>query len=687
MDIEDQILFTIIEHLSDGIGLADQDGLIRLWNRAAETITGFSRDEVIGTPLAELAHKIDNTAPLVQHSTIQMSEGLDERNGLFLHILNKSKDQPLHAEEGSLQTRDDLELRVRERTIELERSNTLVSALNRMGQVVTASLNLDEVLYNVIDEAKNLLRVDAVSILLKEEPDQLRFAAVSGEKANALLNMRIPANAGVAGKVLQSARPMLVNGDIGQELIYRGVDTQTGYHTEALLAVPLSFKDEVIGVLEAVNRQARRFTPEDLQTLESVANWAAIAIGNAGQYTKLQRRLMESQAVTRFGQELLRTLDQQRILQMIASDTIRLLPQCDQVVIHLLDSQTGKLTFVTASDNHGRDIVDDELNFDEGIPEQALKLGRTLNVQDSLAPDGENRKGSLLVAPMKSGDELIGAICVRSPSPFAFSGDDEQLLTSLGVQAALVVKSTKLYSDLQTSLRQEQMSRAQLVQSEKLAALGRIVASVAHELNNPLQAIQNALFLIRMDGLLNSQAQDDIDVALREVDRMADLIARLRDTYRPVMREEFQPENVNDLVVEVQKLLATHLRHKNITFEFNPDLNIPPICLIRDQIKQVLLNLCLNAVEVMQNGGTLSVYTEAAAKQGATICIADTGPGIAPDILPFIFDPFFTTKEGGTGLGLSITYDIVQRHKGSIDVENKSDKGASFSIWLPASHG
>ena len=288
---------------------------------------------------------------------------------------------------------------------------------------------------------------------------------------------------------------------------------------------------------------------------------------------------------------------------------------------------------------------------------------------------------------MKSGDELIGAICVRSPSPFAFSGDDEQLLTSLGVQAALVVKSTKLYSDLQTSLRQEQMSRAQLVQSEKLAALGRIVASVAHELNNPLQAIQNALFLIRMEGLLNNQAQDDIDVALREVDRMADLIARLRDTYRPVMREEFQPENVNDLVVEVQKLLATHLRHKNITFEFAPGSNIPPICLIRDQIKQVLLNLCLNAVEVMQNGGTLSVYTESAAKGGVTICIADTGPGIAPDILPFIFDPFFTTKEGGTGLGLSITYDIVQRHKGSIDVENKSDNGASFYIWLPASHG
>ena len=249
-----------------------------------------------------------------------------------------------------------------------------------------------------------------------------------------------------------------------------------------------------------------------------------------------------------------------------------------------------------------------------------------------------------------------------------------------------MIENARLYADLQEALRQEQSARAQMVQSEKLAALGRIVASVAHELNNPLQAIHNALYLVKSDDLPNPQTRSDLEVALREVDRMAELIARLRETYRPVFREEFKPENMNNLIREVQKLIGTHLRHKNIQFTFEPCNTLPSVQIIRDQFKQVLINTCLNAVEAMHDGGALAIRTiDSPETSEVSIIITDTGPGIAPDVMPFIFDPFYTTKEGGTGLGLSITYDIVRRHNGRIEVESESGKGSTFKISLPTS--
>ncbi len=587
---------------------------------------------------------------------------------------------------------DELESRVQEASHELAQSNTLISALSRMGQYVTASLDLTEVLYRVINEAQTLLGVDAISVLLLEGPEELTFVAASGESAVKLMNLRIPSSVGVAGKVMQTGQPVLVNDEAGHAMIYRDVDTATGYHTESLLAVPLKLKDEVIGVLEAVNRYYGAFTVDEVQVLEKVANWAAIAIGNAQQYTMLERRLKENEAITSIGQALLQTLDREAVLQIIVGSAQQLIPKVSRTVIHLYDPPSNMLQPVAAIgfDENKRTLF--PIRYGEGVAGRAIAEGKTINVGDVtsdpryLARDFASGPGSLLVAPIQSGDKHLGTISVRSETISSFTTDDERFLTALGVQAALVIENARLYANLQQALRHEQSARAQLVQGEKLAALGRIVASVAHELNNPLQAIHNALYLVKAEDLPNPQTRSDLEVALREVDRMAELIARLRDTYRPVFREEFKPENLNSLILEIQKLIGTHLRHKSIQFIFEPCSDMPAVKIIPDQFKQVLINICLNAVEAMRHGGVLKICTSASPETGeVSIIIVDTGPGIPQDVMPFIFDPFYTTKEGGTGLGLSITYDIVNRHNGRVEVESEPGKGTTFKIWLPAS--
>jgi two-component system NtrC family sensor kinase len=211
-----------------------------------------------------------------------------------------------------------------------------------------------------------------------------------------------------------------------------------------------------------------------------------------------------------------------------------------------------------------------------------------------------------------------------------------------------------------------------------------LLASVSHELNNPLQAIQNALFLLRDETGISEQGRQDLEIVLSESERMSALIDRLRSTYRPAQVEDFLPTQVNDIIRDVNALIATHLRHNQISMEFVPDPNLPFIPALADALRQVLLNLLMNAVEAMTTGGRLTVSTRLLeADREILIAVSDTGPGIDPTILPHIFDAFVTGKALGTGLGLTITYDIINKHHGRIAAENNPEGGATFRIWLP----
>ena len=171
---------------------------------------------------------------------------------------------------------------------------------------------------------------------------------------------------------------------------------------------------------------------------------------------------------------------------------------------------------------------------------------------------------------------------------------------------------------------------------------------------------------------------------MTESRRMADLIKRMRETYRPTTATEFRPESLNALIGEVEKLISTHLRHNAVSFEFKPDPHLPLVPCLGDQLKQVILNVSLNAVDAMPHGGLLTISTSLAPEaDGLWMIFTDTGQGIAPQDLPNIFDPFFTRKAGGTGLGLAISYDIVQHHRGRIEVESEQGRGTTFRIWLP----
>ena len=212
-----------------------------------------------------------------------------------------------------------------------------------------------------------------------------------------------------------------------------------------------------------------------------------------------------------------------------------------------------------------------------------------------------------------------------------------------------------------------------------------MVASVAHELNNPLQTIKNCLFLIQQDIDKEAETQTYIDMALSESKRLSNLVSQLREVYRPGGSGVRHLISLNKLVNEVYSLLKEHLKQNHIRWEYSL---VPEEIIVNanaNQLKQVLLNICLNGLDAMQpNGGTLSLQLFSDSETTEIgLSIQDSGTGITADNLSHIFEPFFTTKETGSGLGLAICYDIIQSHGGRIEAKSQLDLGTTFTLWFP----
>jgi signal transduction histidine kinase len=224
-----------------------------------------------------------------------------------------------------------------------------------------------------------------------------------------------------------------------------------------------------------------------------------------------------------------------------------------------------------------------------------------------------------------------------------------------------------------------------LKQESHLASLGRISAVLAHEIKNPIAGISGAIQLIDEDIPSDDPKREIINMIVKEVQRLDSMLKDLLRFSKPI---DVNPKvhDLNKLITDTSSMLEFKCRKGKISIETNLDNNIPNILIDREKIQQVLLNICLNAVESMKENGRLTIETSTDKPGGGEyiqIDISDTGCGISPEVMKNIFTPFFTTKKDGSGLGLPISLRIVEKHKGTIKVESVVDKGSRFTIILP----
>jgi signal transduction histidine kinase len=256
-------------------------------------------------------------------------------------------------------------------------------------------------------------------------------------------------------------------------------------------------------------------------------------------------------------------------------------------------------------------------------------------------------------------------------------------LVGMALSLALAVN---LIGTLNRQRREQDRLRDELRRAEHLAALGRLLAGVAHEVRTPLAGIRSTVQL--WERLPETAWNPDSRAAvIRAVDRMNDLVSRLLYFARSET-EERRPLSVNDLLAETLNLLEAQAAGQSVTIDRDLDPKLPQVLGSANALRQVFLNLATNALQAMPNGGTLRCRTRAQPHRNQVeVQFADTGTGIAPEDRRHLFEPFFTTRPEGTGLGLALCREIVVQHGGQIELETEVEAGAAFRLSLPAASG
>lgn len=289
--------------------------------------------------------------------------------------------------------------------------------------------------------------------------------------------------------------------------------------------------------------------------------------------------------------------------------------------------------------------------------------------------------GSVILVPIQHPNLRIIFHAARAAGEPSFRESDLEMFQILARQAVAALENARLYAEQLDYVRKVEESQKALLQAEKMAAAGRLSASIAHEINNPLQAVQNCLHLAARQDLPEEKRSEYFDLARTELERLMLTTRRMLDFYRP-NAATLEKINLAEILQYVLALMSKQLTEAGVTVSVDIRGELPLITAVGSQLQQVIINLMLNAADAMQGGGEIEISARPL-DEGIELLFQDSGNGIPGEKQANIFEPFFSTKEGGTGLGLTVSYNIITAHGGVLEYLPEHGPGACFRIFLP----
>ena len=556
-----------------------------------------------------------------------------------------------------------------------------INALLEISKAIASGLYLEDVLRLIVTVTANLMNSKICSLWILDEKDQkLKLKATQSMSEEYLKERSLAMGEGVVGRVALHNQPMAIL-DVLQEPLYKEKELARKEGLVSMLSVPMSIRDKVIGVINCYTSYPHTFSKSDEEILTTVANQAAICIENSG---------------------LMETLDIDEILRLVLEGVTKNIG-FDRARLYLVNEKRNVVECKMAVGIDDERIKGIALPLDPG---DSVVTRSIFERQPFIIPDAQQdprinpvlkekfNLHSLVVIPLLTKEKALGAIAADFVDPRKnVTQEAFESVKAFAQQAGLAIRNAFMYQELKTFSQQMEekiqkttadlrKTEAQLIRSDKLAALGQLAAGIAHEIRNPLTSI-NILIHSMTENLPSGDShKEDLEVIEEEINRINEIVDQFLRFAKPAP-PLLEKGDVLPVFEETLQLLRPQIEKQQIVVRKRfQALSI--IQMDREQMKQAILNLLLNAIQAMPAGGRLTLKAKNSENgEWIHLSIQDSGIGIPGEDLNKLFDPFFSTKEGGIGLGLSIAHRIIDQHHGKIEVESAPGKGTLFTVWLP----
>jgi len=576
----------------------------------------------------------------------------------------------------------------------LEELKTLYS----ISQEIALKLEVKVILQKIMESAIGLLGAESGTITLWDNRKQNYVIAIVHRLPETLIGKEFsPPWSGVVGEVIAKKTPVLYKDYEHHPNRLKELDS---YHFKEVLGVPLIVREMIIGTMTIGSSDPEvHFQQSGIDLLYTFAHQAAIAIGNAKLYEDSLEKIKQLTTLYEIGKTLSSTLD----LDELFKKALELLKDRWGYVlggIFFLDKEKDELYIRHVVGRNFEEVK--QMRFKvgvDGIVGWVAKTGELLYVPDvSKDPryiPGSPAGKSEVAIPFKIRDQVIGVLDIESNEPRGFDEEDLKTLSSFVSQMSISIENAQLFSDLKQTLQELKLAQDQIIQAEKLRAMGEMASGVAHDFNNVLAVVLGniQLLLYQLDHLSPEEIREGLKIIEQSSKDGAETVRRIQEFTGVRRDKEFISLSLNEIITEVvnitQPRWKDQTQKKGIQVGLAAQLGeIPLIMGSPSELREVLTNIIFNAVDAMPEGGKLTIATQPQAEGWVEVRIADTGIGMTEEVKKRIFDPFFTTKGvTNSGLGMSVSYGIIKRHGGEILIESELGKGTTFIIHLPTGYG
>jgi signal transduction histidine kinase len=493
----------------------------------------------------------------------------------------------------------------------------------------------------------------------------------------------------ITGRVVTGMRPLAVAardlGPAAEPLIDLGI-AHVGI-------VPLHVKDRACGCLHLA-RSSRPFDERELRVADTLGELLVVYLENARLYADAQARLEETAMLLDAARAVTASLDLRARL-VASADVLAKVADASNAFVILVEEAQNELV-ITESDSRWEGNVGWRLPMGEASAAgRAILERRPIAVEDAETSPlvlrslvERNGVKSLLALPLIVAGRPIGAaVAIETRQRRAWTAEQIQRSELIAHQIAIAVAHARLYEEVKRSYEELAQTQAKLVRRERLAALGQLAATLAHEVRNPLGVLFNSISTLGRVLPPGGDPGTLLAIMDEEARRLDRLVRELLDFARPAA-PTLQSESLRALAEDALEAAARELGKKASRFKNEVSSDLPSLLVDAGMLRRALLNLLVNGAQAAGPSGEVVVRASTEQREnrsGVRLEVVDTGGGIAPEVAPRIFEPFFTTKASGTGLGLAIVKEIVEAHRGEVDVVSTREGGTTIAIFLPAS--